>query len=390
VSRVAPSECAVELRDVVKIYPARAGAGRPVPAVREVSLAIRKGEFFTLLGPSGCGKTTTLRLIAGFETPTSGELLIDGRLMNSLPPNRRPVNTVFQNYALFPHLSVAQNVGFGRALRRLPREERAGRVERALELVRLVGYGGRRTWQLSGGQQQRVALARALANEPGVLLLDEPLGALDLQLRKQMQSELKQLQARLGITFIYVTHDQEEALTMSDRIAVMAGGRVLQLADPLTLYEHPSCRFVAEFIGETNLLEATVGAVQNGAARLQLAGQESYAPLNGTRPGPGERVCWSVRPERLRVLAPEEAGPHALRGRVREAIFIGTDTRLVVALPSGETLVARVQNAGGQGVEQYPVGREVGVCWQPEDVRLLEAAGATPEPATTIKEQEAR
>jgi spermidine/putrescine transport system ATP-binding protein len=365
------NEYAVELRDVVKVYGGRRSGARAVPAVRKVSLAIRPGEFFTLLGPSGCGKTTTLRLIAGFEQPSAGELLIDGRPMQAVAPNQRPVNTVFQNYALFPHLNVARNVGFGKRVRALPRAEQERQVAQALELVRLAGYGERRTWQLSGGQQQRVALARALANRPSVLLLDEPLGALDLKLRKQMQSELKQLQSRVGITFIYVTHDQEEALTMSDRIAVMAEGHVLQIGDPLTIYEHPATRFVAEFIGETNLLDATVDDLYEGLACLRLAGQEAQVPLNGTPLRHGQHVCWSVRPERLLLLPPEEAQSNLLRGRLREAVYIGTDTRFVVELPSGEALVARVQNTGGAGSRQFAPGDEVALCWRPEDARLL-------------------
>jgi spermidine/putrescine transport system ATP-binding protein len=241
----------VELQGVRKSF-------REVVAVDGVSLRIERGEFFSLLGPSGCGKTTTLRMIAGFEHPTEGEVLIQGRAMGETPPFARNVNTVFQHYALFPHMTVAENVGFGLKMKGRKRSEIETRMSEALELVRLSGYEQRRPRQLSGGQQQRVALARALINHPAVLLLDEPLGALDLKLRKEMQTELKRLQKSVGITFIYVTHDQEEALTMSDRIAVMNGGQVEQVGLPEEIYERPQSRFVADFIGETNFIEGLV------------------------------------------------------------------------------------------------------------------------------------
>jgi spermidine/putrescine transport system ATP-binding protein len=254
---------AVELRDVIKRF-------GDVVAVDHVSLRILDGEFFSLLGPSGCGKTTTLRMIAGFEQPTEGEVFIASRAVAGVPAFERNTNMVFQNYALFPHMTVAQNVAFGLEMKRVPRAEISQRVTGALEMVRLPGMEDRRPKQLSGGQQQRVALARALVNRPSVLLLDEPLGALDLKLRKEMQLELKDLQHRVGITFVYVTHDQEEALTMSDRIAVMHEGRVLQIGSPTEIYERPTCRFVADFIGETNFLDGEVVGRENGQVAVKI------------------------------------------------------------------------------------------------------------------------
>jgi spermidine/putrescine transport system ATP-binding protein len=250
------TDYAVELRNVWKRFPDP--AGELVTAVKNVSLQIRDGEFFAMLGPSGCGKTTSLRMIAGFELPTEGEVYIHGRPMGRTPPFQRPVNTVFQNYALFPHMTIGENVAFGLQMERVPKSEIERRVKEALAMVRLPGYEQRRARQLSGGQQQRVALARALVKRPEVLLLDEPLGALDLKLRKEMQLELKRLQREVGITFVFVTHDQEEALTMSDRIAVMSNGEALQIGTASEIYEQPNCRFVADFIGETNFLTGKV------------------------------------------------------------------------------------------------------------------------------------
>jgi len=367
------SDVAVELRDVTKNFPAGRAVGRDVNAVRNINLTIRAGEFFTLLGPSGCGKTTTLRLIAGFELPTSGEVLIMGQPMSHVPPYRRPVNTVFQNYALFPHITVLQNVAFGLAVKRVPREERERRAHEALDLVRLPALADHKPAQLSGGQQQRVALARALVNRPAVLLLDEPLGALDLKLRKEMQIELKHLQTQVGITFIYVTHDQEEALTMSDRIAVMNGGQILQLDDPLTIYEKPATRFVADFIGETNFLSATVAGAdaKNGQTILKV-GNERLAALADSALTSGQSVTLTLRPEKVLLARPNEpAGDTPLTGAIREVVYIGTDTRYVIALPHGESLVARIQNVGGHGVGEYAVGEAVRVWCAPEDARML-------------------
>src|SRR5690606_1390251 len=277
----------VELRHVTKKFD-------DVIAVDNVSLEIERGEFFSLLGPSGCGKTTTLRMIAGFEHPTSGEVFIQGQPMGATPPFQRNVNTVFQNYALFPHMTVAENIAFGLEMKGVPKAERQRRVEEALRQVRLEGYGERRPLQLSGGQQQRVALARALINHPGVLLLDEPLGALDLKLRKEMQLELKHLQTSIGITFIYVTHDQEEALTMSDRIAVMSDGKVLQVGTPTEIYEHPANRFVADFIGESNFLHGQVTEADHDRATVLVDERLSVAARARQDISAGEQVTLAI------------------------------------------------------------------------------------------------
>jgi len=347
------TETAVELQAVSKTFHAGRGAGHTVRAVREMNLSIGAGEFFTLLGPSGCGKTTTLRMIAGFEMPTQGKILIRGEPMQKVPAYHRPVNTVFQNYALFPHLTVAQNVGFGLAVKRIPRVERAARVEEALRLVQLEGMAERKPGQLSGGQQQRVALARALINHPTVLLLDEPLGALDLKLRKAMQIELKHLQEQVGITFIYVTHDQEEALTMSDRIAVMHDGIVLQVDEPVAIYEHPATRFVADFIGETNFVPASVASVADGVVEL-LVGQERVHAQAGERSlTAGQEVSLTIRPEKLYLARQQAPGGQFLSGAIQEAIYIGTDTHYLVRLASGDTLRVRLQNVGGKGLGEF-------------------------------------
>ncbi len=366
------SEFAVELKHVDKEFTTGRGAPGGVAAVRDVSLTLRAGEFFTMLGPSGCGKTTTLRMIAGFEAPTRGEVLIQGKPMTTVPPHRRPVNMVFQSYALFPHLNVLDNVAFGLAVKRVPRAEREKRARAALELVRLPAMAERRPSELSGGQQQRVALARALVNQPAVLLLDEPLGALDLLLRKEMQIELKHLQTQVGITFVYVTHDQEEALAMSDRIAVMNDGRVLQVDEPAALYEHPATRFVASFIGETNFLSAQVVRVGGGTAEVSVGGDRLTVATNGYRPPAGDSVTLAVRPERLRLShTGQPAGDWMLAGTVREAVYLGTDTRYVVGLPSGEKVVARVQNTSEHQRGAFAAGEPVQVWCASDDARLL-------------------
>jgi len=333
---------AVELRGVRKSFQS---SGGEVAAVGDVNLSIAPGEFFTLLGPSGCGKTTTLRLIAGFETPSAGDIVILGEPMTDVPPHRRPVNTVFQSYALFPHLSVGDNVGFGLAVKRVPKAERARRVAEALALVRMEQYAARRPSELSGGQQQRVALARALINRPGVLLLDEPLGALDLKLRKEMQIELKHMQRRLGITFVFVTHDQEEALTMSDRIAVMHKGKVLQVDTPVGIYERPSTRFGADFIGEMNFLQGRVLAAGTGVVEIEVGGGRcSLRRDHGA--DAGARRTLAVRPEALRMGCPGHAGQGlSLTGRVSDVIYIGTDRRVVLSLATGESVIVRAQNS---------------------------------------------
>jgi spermidine/putrescine transport system ATP-binding protein len=363
----------VELRQVSKIFSDEHDS--EVTAVTDINLRIPSGEFFTLLGPSGCGKTTTLRLIAGFETPTTGEVFIQGKCVNQIPPNRRPVNTVFQSYALFPHMTVEQNVAYGLVIRRIPAAERKARVQQALALVRMTGMERRKPSQLSGGQQQRIALARAIVNRPAVLLLDEPLGALDLKLRKEMQIELKQLQSELGITFIYITHDQEEALTMSDRIAVMSQGRVLQIDTPLAIYEKPASRFVADFIGETNFLPAYVEQIENGQVRLRIAGEIVCMERNGVAFSLNQAIAVAVRPEKMNLAPPSENGESlsqlSLSGVVRQAIYLGTDTRYIVELNSGENIAVRVQNAGTHNLNEFIQGASVKVRCQAGDARLL-------------------
>ena len=342
------NEFAVEMRNVIKRFPNpdSRNKGSEVTAVDNVNLQIRNGEFFSLLGPSGCGKTTSLRMIGGFELPTSGEIYVQGQPMGRTPPYMRPVNTVFQSYALFHHMTVAQNVAFGLEMQHLPRPEIHKRVEEALEMVQLSGLGGRRPRQLSGGQQQRVALARALVKHPALLLLDEPLGALDMKLRKEMQVELKKLQARVGITFIYVTHDQEEALTMSDRIAVMSKGKALQIGRPVEIYERPNCRFVADFIGETNFLSGVVDEISGEQAVVLL--DKVQIAVRGRRQGNlkrGDRAVISIRPEKMRlsdVCVPEE---NCFSVEVVNVAYVGSDTRVEVDLGIGKNLSIWEQNS---------------------------------------------
>ncbi len=340
------TEFAVELRNVSKRFPGP--SGEIVNAVRNVTMQIRDGEFFSMLGPSGCGKTTSLRMIAGFELPTEGEVYIHGKALGQTPPFQRPVNTVFQNYALFPHMTIGENVAFGLEMKGVPKAEIEGRVKQALEMVRLPGYEKRRPRQMSGGQQQRVALARALVNRPEVLLLDEPLGALDLKLRKEMQLELKKLQREVGITFVYVTHDQEEALTMSDRIAVMSGGVALQIGNSTDIYERPNCKFVADFIGETNFLNGKVKEQRGSLAEVALPGGLSVKAQSEGTLTPGQAVSVAIRPEKMRLLpagaqpASGEANQYA--GRVESLVYIGTDTHYGVRLAGKQSVRVRQQN----------------------------------------------
>ncbi|MBW3605270.1 MAG: ABC transporter ATP-binding protein [Actinobacteria bacterium] len=328
-----------------------------VTAVDSVDLSIHDGEFFSLLGPSGCGKTTTLRMVAGLEFPTAGQVSIFGESMGLRPPNKRPVNTVFQSYALFPHMTVRDNVAFGLQMQRLDRDEIRDRVAQALALVQLTGREKRRPNQLSGGQQQRVALARALVNQPKVLLLDEPLGALDLKLRQAMQLELKDLQSRVGITFVYVTHDQEEALTMSDRIGVMDAGRLLQVGTPEEIYERPTSPMVAQFIGDTNLLTATV----KGDGQIELAGgQIVAADIAAT---PGTETVLTLRPEHLQIVAPDDPisdGHNALDGTVTRRVYLGNAVSYDI-VAGDVTLRVRARNAPGR--RQYDVDEPVQVHW---------------------------
>ncbi|MFB4316750.1 ABC transporter ATP-binding protein [Actinomadura sp. 21ATH] len=351
---------AIELRGVAKDF-------RGVPAVRGIDVAIAPGEFFSLLGPSGCGKTTTLRMIGGFEEPSAGEVLLRGRRVNGVPANRREVNTVFQSYALFPHMNVYDNVAFGLRRRRLPKKEIADRVGRMLETVDLAGLGRRRPAALSGGQQQRVALARALVNEPRALLLDEPLGALDLKLRQAMQVELKRIQREVGITFVYVTHDQGEALTMSDRLAVMNAGRIEQAGPPREVYERPATRFAAGFIGTSNLLAGEVAEVRGGRAVISYgpAGRV-LAPLRpGLPAGPAERLELTVRPEKIEIGRdrPDDA-LCALRGTVSEVVYLGTSTTYTISTAAGPDMVVFVQNAASAD-DVAARGDTVWLSWDP-------------------------
>jgi spermidine/putrescine transport system ATP-binding protein len=339
---------AVSIRGITKRF-------GEVAALDAATLDIRRGEFFSLLGPSGCGKTTLLRIIGGFETPTEGELLIGGRDVLADPPHRRRTNMIFQHGALFPHLSVARNVAFGLEMKRMPRAEIARRVEEALGLVRLSGYGDRGVDQLSGGQRQRVALARALVNEPEVLLLDEPLSALDLQLRLQMQEELRRIHRATGSTFIFVTHDQGEAISMSDVLAVMSGGRILQVGTPREVYESPARRFVAEFIGHSNFIEAKIG---REAGTVELAGGGSLAVRQPEGATPGEAVLVALRYEKVEVVPAVEG---LLEGVLEDEVYMGPTLRRAVRLDPGPVLISESGNTGA--VARFALGDRVGLRW---------------------------
>ena len=366
----------VELRGVTKKF-------GEFTAVDAIDLQIGHGEFFTLLGPSGCGKTTSLRMVAGFEEVTEGEVLIDGEDVAGTPPHQRPTNTVFQSYALFPHLSVADNVAFGLKRKKVDKEEINRRVSQELERVGLASEAQRRPSQLSGGQQQRVALARALVNLPKVLLLDEPLGALDLKLRKGLQVELKRIQREVGITFVYVTHDQEEALTMSDRIAVMSRGHVEQIADPESVYERPASAFVAGFIGVSNLMPCTV----ESGDRVKIDnGPTVPAQSNGF--SPGERCQAIVRPEKLRVGDEESPSGDtpSVEGTVESSMYLGTSTQLAVSLGEDTRMTVLVPNADEAERQRLPGGgARVRLSWDPEHMHLVkDSSRSNPE------EEEAR
>ncbi|HEX6473964.1 MAG TPA: ABC transporter ATP-binding protein [Candidatus Limnocylindria bacterium] len=350
-----------------------------VVAVDDLSLDIERGEFFSMLGPSGCGKTTTLRMIGGFEEATSGTIYLGEADVTGLPPYKRDVNTVFQNYALFPHLTVFENVAFGLRRKKVASDSIGTRVREMLNLVELPGYESRRPAQLSGGQQQRVALARALINHPRVLLLDEPLGALDLKLRKQMQLELKRIQTEVGITFIYVTHDQEEAMTMSDRIAVMRAGRIEQLGTPEELYERPTTAFVAGFLGVSNLLEGEVAGREGSLLTVRLPdGTTLRAPANGTAPSGQIRV--GVRPEKLKVDAGAQAaatdGLNALSGTVLDASYMGVSTQYLVQTSEGHRLTVYAQNLNTAGAgELLADGQHVQLTWKPQHTFVIGGGG---------------
>jgi spermidine/putrescine transport system ATP-binding protein len=365
-----------------------------VAAVDDLSLEIPEGEFFSLLGPSGCGKTTTLRMIGGFEEVTSGSIFLGDQEVTDLPPFRRATNTVFQNYALFPHLNVFENIAFGLRRRKTAMGEIKRQVAFMLDLVELPGYEERKPSQLSGGQQQRIALARALVNNPRVLLLDEPLGALDLKLRKQMQVELKRIQSEIGITFIFVTHDQEEAMTMSDRIAVMRHGRIEQLGTPEELYERPTTDFVAGFLGVSNLLDAEVAGRGERFADLRLNdGTMLRAPssaFNGE-----EKIRLGVRPEKLRVLAlvddavaANDGETNAIEGTVLDASYIGVSTQYLVETKDGRTMTVYAQNLETSGAgEMLAGGQRVRLTWKPQHTFVIgPAVGPLPSPDPELEE----
>jgi spermidine/putrescine transport system ATP-binding protein len=367
-----PSDASAEIRliDLAKRF-------GEVRAVDGISLDIRSGEFFSLLGPSGCGKTTTLRMIGGFEMPTAGRILLRDRDITADPPDKRPVNMVFQSYALFPHLDVGDNIGFGLRRRKVERSEIRPRVAEVLDLVGLAGYEKRRPNQLSGGQQQRVALARALVNRPNVLLLDEPLGALDLKLRKRLQLELKRIQGEIGITFVYVTHDQEEALTMSDRIAVMRDGRVEQLGTPEELYDRPTTRFVADFIGTTNLLTGAVESADAGGAVVRLEGGDACVVTTGGL-DIGRTVELSIRPESI-LLATTNGSHHGpvepLHGTVEQVAYLGSNVQYQVRTRGGLPITVVAPRAQ----LRHPIGTDVDITWSPDEALLLAPASAQEE-----------
>lgn len=360
---------AVELLNVSKLF--KSARSQDFLAVDNINLQIYDKEFFSLLGPSGCGKTTTLRTIAGFEIPTAGEIYIHGQLMQNRPPFHRPVNTVFQNYALFPHMNVAQNVAFGLEMENLPAQQIRDRVAQTLKLVQLTDVEKRYPRQLSGGQQQRVALARALVKEPSVLLLDEPLGALDLKLRKEMQLELKKMQRLLGITFIYVTHDQEEALTMSDRIAVMDGGKLQQVGTPIDIYEYPKTRFVADFIGDSNFLTGRVVEKQNGKVVVLVDQQLPVLVVTAEDVPAGKVVTLVLRPEKAAIYPANYEAEYSWPGTVEEAIYIGTDTRYIVRLTAQSSIALRRQNLHRDDLQRHRVGDSVRVAVPPESICIV-------------------
>ncbi|ARP76621.1 MULTISPECIES: ABC transporter ATP-binding protein [Bordetella] len=337
----------------------------PTTALAGIDLDVREGEFLTLLGPSGCGKTTLIRIIAGFEAPTAGDVRIDGRSIVAAPPYRRPLGMVFQSLALFPHLNVAENIGYGLKIRRVPPARRQAKVAQALEMVGLAGYGERYIGQISGGQKQRVALARAIVTEPRVLLLDEPLGALDMKIRRQMQTELKQIQESLGTTFIFVTHDQEEALTMSDRIAVFRNGAIEQVDTPAAIYERPATRFVAEFVGDTNFLEGTVDRQAGGAPRVRLADWDCSLQPPAAQWAEGARVGVSLRPQHLRIAALEQG---RLRATVLRRVYAGQNTRLWLAV--GQRKLLADWHGADDGAPPEP-GATVGLTWDDRRVCVV-------------------
>ncbi|MEM8841070.1 MAG: ABC transporter ATP-binding protein [Pseudomonadota bacterium] len=366
---MSPTQACISIQNVSKAFGL-------VRAVNDVSFDIGHGEFFSLLGSSGCGKTTLLRMLAGFEGTTAGEIYIDGTPMSGVPPHHRPVNMVFQNYAIFPHLNVRDNIAYGLRRQKLPRAERHRMVDELLELIKLPGYGDRRANQLSGGQRQRVALARALILKPKVLLLDEPLGALDKQLREQMQLELRSLQRTVGITFVFVTHDQEEALTLSDRIAVMSGGEVLQIDTPSGLYERPSSREVASFIGTMNFFDAKVTSHANGHAGVSVAGLgELSLPSEQITATTGGRICVAVRPEKFALTdTPPDHMQNAISGTLANAAYLGERSHFYVDVMGAEKPIAvSSQNASRDQLGESDHGRPVWLGWNDDALVVLGA-----------------
>ena len=371
------SEGDIRLVDLVKRF------GDAV-AVNGIDLHVPPGEFFTMLGPSGCGKTTTLRLIAGFERPTEGRILLDGNDMSRTPPHKRRVNTVFQSYALFPHMTVAENVAFGLRYQRATKAEAKRRADEALALVRIEPFGHRRPTQLSGGQQQRVALARALVLEPPVLLLDEPLGALDARLRLDLQVELKRIQEQLEVTFIYVTHDQDEALTMSDRVAVMRNGRVEQCGEPRELYETPETAFVANFLGASNLVPVAVGNAHGDGTQLGLGSFTLRAETCAL--SQGDDAVAMIRPENIRLEAHGSTGENRLPGMVEEVVYLGFHQEVRVRLATGTLVKADVSNDDEQ--VEYEQGDPVSVHLPPRHLRVLAADAAVPSATAEVAPEE--
>jgi spermidine/putrescine transport system ATP-binding protein len=361
---------AISLVGVAKEYTSRRGDS--VRAVDGIDLTIGQGEFFSMLGPSGCGKTTTLRMIGGFEEATEGHVLLYGEDVTNTPPNRRDVNMVFQSYALFPHMDVFANVAFGLRRAKVSKHEITDRVKESLALVELSGMDKRKPSQLSGGQQQRVALARALVNRPRALLLDEPLGALDLKLRQTMQIELKRIQREVGITFVYVTHDQGEALTMSDRVAVMNGGRIEQLGTPKAIYERPATRFTAGFIGTSNIIEGTVERMDGNLAVLSVPGEgRAMVPIEAPHNG---HIGLTVRPEKIALCAEPRPDGCGLPGRVTEVVYLGTAKNYAVTTADGTEMVAFVQNDASARVD-LDRGDRTWLCWRPEHGYALGGSG---------------